>query len=142
MRAYISAKAMKKHLDVVIRVLVEQALKQDIDPAVKEQLQSLADKYSGFRKNKDVLKKIPLANSIVSLYYSLEIGSAHLDSAGVRDEIKSELNNVRLLEGEYNYCAEALNKQLSKRFISNAGKLFRMKKLEELCDLSKILFDA
>lgn len=139
MRAFISAKALKEHLDVIVRFIVGQAHKQYNDTVSGSQLQELADRYSGLKKNRDALEIIPLANSIVSLYNSLEISVSMQNDAGVRGELSDALEIIGLLREEYNDSVESLNKQLNKRLQANLGRLFRMKKLEKLCDLSNLL---
>jgi len=140
MRAFVSAKALKEHLDVVIRSVVEYIYKQDADPASTTQLQPLANRYSGLKKNKDAFDAISLANSIVTLYNSLDISHSLSSYADARAELRDALAAIKRLRFEYNKSVEKLNKMLNKRLIAGAGKVLRMKKLEELCDLSSSFY--
>ena len=136
--AYMSAKALREDLDVFVGFIVRQVSKQDADPASKKALLSLADSYSGLRKNKHALDRIPLVNSLVSSYISLNIGPEQTGDSEARYELSEALHNIELLREGYNYDVRSLNRQLGKRLPGIVGRLFRMKELEELCDLSNI----
>ena len=137
--AYMSAKALREDLDVFVDFIVRQVSKHAADSASKTELLSLADSYSGMRKNKHTFKRIPLVNSLVSSYISLEIGSSAVVDSDARREINEALQDSQLLREGYNNDVKNLNRQLDKRLSGIVGKLFRMKKLEELCDLSELL---
>ena len=139
MHAFVVAKSMKEHLDVIVSFIVKQANELCTDPDSNAQFQSLADSYSSLRKKRYALEVIPLANSIAKLYSSLELGSTTQYYPAARDDFREALEIIGMLRKEYNSNVERLNKQLDNRLLAVAGKLFRMKKLEELRDLSKLL---
>lgn len=138
MRAFISARTLKEHLDVIVRFIVDQTNEQNADPDSLAQLQSLTDRYSGLIKKKDAFETIQLTNSIVDLYKSLRINPPIPDDYGAREKLGAALEIIGILRFEYNDCVERLNKMLDKRALAIPGKLFRMKKLETLCDISGV----
>ena len=134
MHVYVIAKAMKEHLDVFVRFIDKRVTGQYAEHASITQLRSLTDQFSGLKKGKDALKMIPLINSIVALYKTFDTSDSLPESEGAMDRLDDAMENISLLRAEYNLSVKNLNKQLSSRVFTGLVKLFRMKKLEELCE--------
>ena len=140
MRAFIIAKSQKNHLDVIVRFVDERVSAYCTDPDSAARLRSLAGRYFELKKNKYALERIPLVNSIVSLYQSIELGGSLSGGGDARDDLGDAVDDIRLLRAEYNFCVIKLNKRLDNRLLARTGSLFRINKLEELCEFPSFLF--
>ena len=132
MYASIYAWQIKTSLDKWVHSVAEKMESPEYDAEVKDKLRVLADDYLKYKKKKDVLKIIPPANTISKTLSAILDNDPYAKVVAVSGVAAIDIDQLVILQGEYNRCVIKLNKQLDKRIPSLVGKLFRVRKLEEL----------
>ena len=139
MHSFLYAKAMKEHLDVFVHFITQQVNEQCSDPESKNQFLELTEGYSKTKKNRSALERIPLFNSLVTLYNSLKINAPLSGAADARDDLYDAYEEIEMLRSEYDKSVTSLNKKLDNRLFAGVSKILRIKKLDKLCDVSSLL---
>ena len=139
MHSFLYAKAMKEHLDVFVNFIIQRVNEQCSDPESKNQFLELTEGYLKMKKNRNALERIPFFNSLVTLYNSLKLSASLSDAADARVELYDAYEEIEMLQSEYDKSVTILNKKLDNRLFAGVAKILRIKKLDELCDLSSLL---
>jgi hypothetical protein len=134
-RAIVLVGRMQEYLDVWVTLATDLGAYPGADQKSAETLRTLAESYFGCKKYKDRLKKIALVNKMAALAGQRSAGGAPKNFRQERPESSASLEPLR---ATYNQCVRILNKRLDKKIQAAVGKLFKVGRLEELSDLTRV----
>ncbi len=137
-RAIVYVKKMTPQLDQWVQDTLDAADFSKNNKASVEELHTLARDYYACKKTKQMLKKISLTNAIVLTAAFLDDEALGLEADRYLNARMTDAEKLDILRSEYNKSAAKLNKRLQRRLSAAVAKIFRMKGIEPLLDLSSI----
>jgi len=132
-RAIVYARKMEPDIDAWVFQAAESAKRHSSDTAAVNMFLLTADNYFNCKKSRDILKKVSIVNQLAAQAVSMaDSGMLRVSAELENNEFSGSIERLIELRPLYNRCVRNLSKRLEKRIPATIGKLFRVRRLEEL----------